>query len=187
MIINFSCTNCYSAVVRDLCFYHFFLGGVRRRLCRGSSIPLRFLHSMSHGLERSCVDAIRSILVDGRRVLTRRTLSSVHSCCYKIATTKKGDEVKTQSRGKGRGVIALAGHERWPNAYAYATRSRWVFETVQERETPAAPSPDAGAEALLIIFSRRIQVYHTRAGKSSRLCGIVPQARDTSKYSYFEV
>lgn len=61
--------------------YHFFLGGVRRRLCTGCSIPLRFRHSMSQGLDRSWVDDIRSILVDGRRVETRITLSSAHSCC----------------------------------------------------------------------------------------------------------
>lgn len=61
-------------------FYHFFFRGVRRRLWIGSSIPLRFLHSISQGLERSWVEAIRSILTDGLKVVTRRTLSSAVSC-----------------------------------------------------------------------------------------------------------
>lgn len=120
---------------------------------------------MSHGLERSCVDAIRSILVDGRRVLTRRTLSSAHNCCYKIATTKTGNEGKTHSRDKGWGVVALAGHESWPNAYVYATRSRGVFETVQGGETPAAPPPDAGTEVLLTIFREEYRSTTRERGK----------------------
>lgn len=100
-------------VYRPLPSYHFLLGGVRRRLCTGCSIPLRLRHSMSQGFDRSWVEAIRSILVDGRRVVTRSTLSSAHSCCCYVKTHDQAGAIwettrHDMTRERGTGVDQLA-------------------------------------------------------------------------------
>lgn len=114
---------------------------------------------MSQGFDRSWVDAIRSILVDGRRVETRITLSSPQSWCCR--DNNRGERRRGTEDGKGRprlGTTWKWGTASWVNKHDERARL-----TRQGGATLARGNgPQRMYHPVLSLISAKFQLHSTR-------------------------